>query len=317
VTWHPVTISGKAHLVKESMTLDEARLLVAQTKSFKERAAAEQVLNEALALPQLPAGQRDAAMARIRQLDSIAPDYQLESFGARVLEMVGDSATDPALKKLAYAEAVRLAWQYASGASSGGEGTARSRRAQEVEAKLQALEPHSRPVPPDAPKVSEGPRATLQVPPPGATPPPLPRSVSLTTIAWIFIGLGAIATPVSLISLLMILAGGDGSRGGSLLGGLIVVGGPPATLVAGIGLLRRQRWAHGYAMALLAAFATHSLMQIVRGSTPERSTVSPSGVITTTLASEVNYPLHLLFITIFVVLLVKLLTPRVRAEFAR
>lgn len=40
------------------MTLDEARLPVAQTQSPTQRAAAEQLLNEAIALPQLPPRER-------------------------------------------------------------------------------------------------------------------------------------------------------------------------------------------------------------------------------------------------------------------
>ena len=114
----------------------------------------------------------------------------------------------------------------------------------------------------------------------------------------------------------MILVGGQGTASGTFFGGLIVIGGPPATLVAGIGLLRRWRWTHGYAVAVLTVFAAHSLVQVLRGSTPEESTVSPSGVITTTMAWSVNYPLHLLIIAISVGLLVKLLKPAIRAQFA-
>jgi hypothetical protein len=124
----------------EAMTLAEARALVAHTPSAKERAAADQLLNEAIALPQLPPAERAAAFLRIRKLDSIVPDYQLRSFGASVLEIIGDSLTDPAVKKVIYAEAWEHAARYASGASSGGEGTARSRHVREIEAKLEAHE---------------------------------------------------------------------------------------------------------------------------------------------------------------------------------
>jgi hypothetical protein len=310
----------KPFTAEKPMTLDGARLLVAQTQSPAKRAAAEQLLNEAIALPHLPSGERDAAIARIRRLDPTVPDYQLQSFGARVLEIIGDSLTDLAFQKVAYAEALNLAEFYASGASSGGEGTARSVHVREIEAKLQALEPGSRPTHHDAIRPSGDPLAANQAPPPSAAPPPLPRSARrpafLTAVGWIFIGLGAIATPVSLISLLMILAGGDGTANTSLDGGLIVIGGPPATLTAGIGLLRRQRWAYGYALALLGGFAAYNLVQIIRGSTPERSTVSPSGLITTELASSANYPLHFLILAICVGLLMKLRKPAIRAEFS-
>jgi hypothetical protein len=134
----------KPFTAEKTMTLDEARLLVAQTQSSAQRAAAEQLLSEAIALPHLQPGERDAAIARIRRLEPTVPDYQLRSFGARVLEIIGDSLTDRARQKVAYAEALNLAEWYASGASSGGEGTARSMHVREIEAKLQALEPRSR-----------------------------------------------------------------------------------------------------------------------------------------------------------------------------
>ena len=126
-------------LQRETMTLDEARALVAQSQSTKERVAANQLLNEAIALPCLPPGERAAALSRIRKLESAVPAYQLQSFGASVLELIGDSLADPAVQKVIYAEALELAARYASGASSGGEGTARSMHVREIEAKLHAL----------------------------------------------------------------------------------------------------------------------------------------------------------------------------------
>lgn len=303
------------------MTLDEARSLIAQTQSSAQRAAAEQLLNEALALPHLPPEQRDAAIARLRHLEPAVPDYQLRSFGASVLESVGDSLTDPARKTVAYAEALFFAQQYASGATSGGEGTARSRDAQEIEAKLRALEAASLPKYRDAIKPSDGSLPLNQVPSPGVAPPPLlqqaRRPAFLIAVGSIFIGAGVLAIPVSLISSLMILAGGEGIANESFFGGLVVIGGPPATLAAGVGLLRRWRWAYGYAVSLLIFFAAYNAVQLLRGSRPEQSTVSPDGVINTVLASSVNYPLHLLIIAICVGLLVKLLSPAIRAEFFR
>ena len=121
------------------MTLDDARALVAQTPSVKQRAAADQLLNEASALPQLSPQERAAAFLHIRKLESVVPDYQLRSFGASVLELIGDSLADPAMRKEVYAEAAELARWYASGATSGGEGTARSMHVREIEAKLHTL----------------------------------------------------------------------------------------------------------------------------------------------------------------------------------
>ena len=139
----------------------------------------------------------------------------------------------------------------------------------------------------------------------------------LTALGWMLIVAGAIVTPVSAISSLMILAGSHGTANASFIGGLVIVGGPPATLVSGIGLLRRWRWAYGYVAVLLIVCATYNLMRLLRGSTPQVSTVRPDGVIHTVLASSVDYPLHLLIIATSVALLVKLLTPAMRAEFFR
>ena len=131
------------------------------------------------------------------------------------------------------------------------------------------------------------------------------------------IAAGAIITPVSVISSLMLLAGSHGTANASFIGGLVIVGGPPATLVSGVGLLRRWRWAYVYVAVLLIVCAAYNLMQLLRGSTPEVSTVSPDGVIHTVLASSVDYPLHLLIIATSAGLLAKLLTPAMRAEFFR
>jgi len=139
----------------------------------------------------------------------------------------------------------------------------------------------------------------------------------LTALGWLFIGAGVIGIPVSFISSLMFIAGSYGTANASFVGGLVVIGGPPATLAAGIGLLRRWRWAYGYALVLLIALAAYNVVQMLRGSTPERSTVSPDGVIHTVLASNVDYPLHLLIVAICVGLLMKLLTPAIRTEFIR
>jgi len=299
------------------MTLDEARAIIAQEQSLELRAAAGQLLNEALALPHLPPEHRGAAIASIRRLQAIVPDYQLRSFGASVLDAVGDSLSDLAQKKVVYAEAQYLAAWYASQATSGGEGTARSRHVHEIEAKIRALDPPSGPRR-DGVLAPPADSAT-SLPPGGRASPPLVRSprrpAFLTGLGWVFIVVGALGIPVSVISSLMILAGSHGTQSGTFLGGLIVLLGPPATFVAGIGLLRRRRWAHGYAVAVLLLFAGHSLFQMLQGSRPEASTVSPSGLVTTQLAWEVDYPFHIVVIAICVALLVKLLSPAMRAEF--
>lgn len=296
------------------MTLDEARALVAQTESAGERASADQLLNEAIALPRLSGEERAAALLRIRGLDPVVPDYQLSSFGASVLETIGDSVTDPAVKKEIYAEAVELAARYASGATSGGEGTARSMHVREIEAKLQALKagPHAASALPQIP-----PSGAASTPPLPTPQPSTPLPGFLKAVGLVFIIMGALGSPISLISALMILAGGDGSSGGTFFGGLIVIGGPPATLISGIGLLRRRQWAYRCTLAVLGVLATYNLVLIILGPTPERSTVSPNGVVTTVMASTMIYPLYLLIFAISAFLLVKLRSPAIRAQFAR
>jgi hypothetical protein len=298
------------------MTLDEARALVAQEQSPLLRDAAEQMLDEAAALPHLPPEQRDAAVGRIRKLETRVRDYQLRSFGASVLEAIADTLAEPAQKTLTYAEALHLAQWYASGATSGGEGTARSRHVHELEAKLHALDPASYAAPAAASHADDAGARSAAAAAREALVAKTPRPAFLTRLGWIFIVAGGLGVPVSAISLLMIMAGGQGSSSGGFFDALIVLGGPPATLLAGIGLLRRQRWAHGYAVAVLSLFALSSIVQMLKGSTPEVSTVSPSGLITTQLAWSVNYPFHLAVVAISVALLVKLLSPAMRAQFA-
>lgn len=142
------------------------------------------------------------------------------------------------------------------------------------------------------------------------------RPVFLTRLAWVFVVLGGLGLPMSVLALFMVLAGGKGAEAGSLLGGLIVIGGPPSVLVAGIGLLRRRTWAHRYAVGLIVLVAVNSLMQIVRGPMPETRTVSAGVTITTQLATSVDYPWHILTILIALGLAGKLLSRAMRAEFS-
>jgi hypothetical protein len=116
-------------------------------------------------------------------------------------------------------------------------------------------------------------------------------------------------------SLLMLLGGRHGAANGSLLEGMLVIGLPPITLIAGIGLLRRWRWAYGYALVLVASVALWNVATMVRGPTPQHTYVSPGGVPTTVLATDVDYPAHIVIVACALGLLARLLTRAVRAEF--
>lgn len=155
-----------------------------------------------------------------------------------------------------------------------------------------------------------------------ATPPPLPsqpakssRPRFITALAWTLIVLSALLLPISLITVLMILAGSYGTQNIELMDFFNVVIRPPATLIAGIGLLRRWRWAHTYCVALLASFGLWHATIMARGPSPERTYTAPSGVRTTVLASTVNYPAHIAGLTITLLVLVKLHSRSIRDHF--
>ena len=157
--------------------------------------------------------------------------------------------------------------------------------------------------------------------PAAITPPRLPtsstRSRFITLFGWCIVIASILGCIVSLAALLMLLAGGSGRGNASLLGGFVVIGLPPLTLLAGVGWLRRWRWAYGYVLLLVGAFVAWNIVPMIRGPKPEYRYVSATGVPTTVLASDVNYPAHLAAIAVALGLLGKLLTRSVRDEFPR
>ncbi|MGC4071169.1 MAG: hypothetical protein QM760_01350 [Nibricoccus sp.] len=134
-------------------------------------------------------------------------------------------------------------------------------------------------------------------------------------LAWAAIVISTLLLPVSLITLLMVIAGSEGTKHATLSGFLFVVARPPATLIAGIGLLRRWRWSYRYTLAILASFAVWHAILMIRGPVAEHTYISPGGVPTTVLASSVNYPLHLMALALTIGAFVKLTARSVRAEF--
>ena len=146
-------------------------------------------------------------------------------------------------------------------------------------------------------------------------PGPARRSRLVTAIAWLSIVVGALGTPISAISLLMILARSQGSSTHDPVGFLIVVVLPPALIVAGIGLLRRKQWARYGMLALVLWALAHNVYLFARGPIPQSTYVSPAGVPTTVLATPAS-PYAIPVIVICLCLFIALLLPRVRAEFS-
>lgn len=148
-----------------------------------------------------------------------------------------------------------------------------------------------------------------------AAPPPFvrPRSWLVTGIAWVLIVASAALTPISAISLAMILVRSYGTSTSDPLGFLLVVVAPPLSFIAGIALLRRNRWARTYTIALLAGILAFNAYGFFRPPTPESVHVSASGVKTTTLASTGTYSIPAFVLAALA--LGTLLTRKVAVEF--
>ncbi len=116
-------------------------------------------------------------------------------------------------------------------------------------------------------------------------PPPLPRSTLLTAFAWLVIGLSALGIPISVISGLMLIAGSYGTQNAEPLGAFTVLAGPTLTLVAGIGLLRRQRWGWWILVLVLGAIVVSNVWTMLAVKAGPSHFVSPEGVPTTVLQS--------------------------------
>jgi hypothetical protein len=144
------------------------------------------------------------------------------------------------------------------------------------------------------------------------TPAP-PRSKTLTAVAWAIILASTVGLAISFMTLLMILAGSQGTSSVDPFGFLTVVVAPPLSLVAGMSLLRRKRWAYFYMLALLSAVLAFNVYDFFKESTVEKTYVSPSGVPTTELPTDRS-----MFVPAIVIsagMLLMLLSRGVRAEF--
>ena len=145
---------------------------------------------------------------------------------------------------------------------------------------------------------------------PAAAPP---RSGLVTLVAWLVMVGSGLLLPISGITLLMVIAGSYGTRPFDPAGFLAVVVAPPVAFVSGIGLLLRWRWARLSLLTLAAVVFATASVKLLRGPTPQREHVTPSGVKVTTMATSPagSIPPALVSLGIIVVLML----PRVRAEF--
>lgn len=129
------------------------------------------------------------------------------------------------------------------------------------------------------------------------------RSAFVTILGWLLATAGLLLTPISFISLMMILVGGHGTNTVEPLGFLTVVVLPPASVLAGIGLVRRWRWSWLFAVAgLLSALVWNAAAMLIPTQPPASEFAAPPGVsfALTALAAA---------------LLSFFLTPAVRREF--
>ncbi len=142
---------------------------------------------------------------------------------------------------------------------------------------------------------------------------PSRRSLFVTVLGCFVIIASALASIISVLSGMMFLVGSYGTSGGMTLEGLMILAGPPMTLVAGIALILRRRWAYYYMLLLFIALIAYNGYHLSRGSTTQSTHISPGGVPTTTLASKGKGSVPVMAAGI--ALLAGLLVRNVRAEF--
>jgi hypothetical protein len=151
-------------------------------------------------------------------------------------------------------------------------------------------------------------------------PPPIPenhrRSLVVTLLAWVMMLAGGLGLPISFITAAMLLVGSYGTANAGLVDSCCFVLGPVALLVAGFGLLKRWRWAWHFTMGIVGVVLFFQAARLSEEPRPTTTTVSPSGVKTTTIGSRPN-DTSLPIMIICMGVLVILITPAVRSEFPR
>ncbi len=125
----------------------------------------------------------------------------------------------------------------------------------------------------------------------------------------------ALLLPITFITVLMIMAGSYGTSTFDPVGFLTIVVAPPATFVAGLGLLLRWRWARFYLIALLAVIIFANVSELSKGGKTTTIRTTPAGVTTSEdVWGGPNY--HSVPIIVFCsAALVLLFLPFVRREF--
>lgn len=148
---------------------------------------------------------------------------------------------------------------------------------------------------------------------PQTPPAPAPRSKLVTILAWIVIALSALMLPISAITAIMVAVGSYGTANTDVLGYFTIVVAPPLTLAAGVCMLLRQAWSRYYIIAALVLVVGVNARDMMREPTPQTTTISPTGVRTTVLASVPTYSVPAMVAALAAIAL--LLTRRVREEF--
>ncbi len=157
--------------------------------------------------------------------------------------------------------------------------------------------------------------------PPAVSPSSRPRSLLVPLLAVVTMLVSALLSIISLISLLMILAGGYGTQTWNPMGFFVVVVMPPLTLVAGFGLWRRWTLARFYVLLVLAFLIFTNARELASGGKTTSTLTSASGVTTTSEDVWGGPNWHsgpiIVFSTAAIVLLVLLVLPSVAREFSR
>ncbi|MBE2179791.1 MAG: hypothetical protein IAE97_04910 [Chthoniobacterales bacterium] len=142
------------------------------------------------------------------------------------------------------------------------------------------------------------------------------RSILVTLLACVTMAGSALLLPVTVISLLMVLAGGYGTKTADMGGILAIYVAPPLTLLAGLGLLLRWRWARYWMFLLLAVLIAVNIKSLAAGGKTTTYHTDASGVVTASESVWGGPNLHSVPIIAFCTAsIVVLLLPSVRREF--